>query len=196
MKRLFAIGDIHGQATALQGLLDWIAPSVEDTLVFLGDYINRGLQSREVVDTLIALAAQYKCIMLLGNHEEQLLAAKSNKAEFRRFLDSMENNFFSSYGDVETLSIVPLSHWEFFRQLKDLHVEDRFVFVHANYEPNQEWVDQSPQWLRWESIDDSPPTAHFSNSIVIVGHSPQKDGKLRTLITAFASTLDAGWEVD
>ena len=71
--RTIAIGDIHGCSAALAALVAAIEPSKDDTVITLGDYIDRGPDSRGVLDQLIALAARCRLIPLLGDHEEMLL---------------------------------------------------------------------------------------------------------------------------
>src|SRR5688500_9784566 len=66
---LFAIGDIHGCVDELRQLLNQLPRSSESTLVFLGDYIDRGPASREVIDTLLGLAQQDHVVPLMGTHE-------------------------------------------------------------------------------------------------------------------------------
>ena len=73
MSRLFAIGDIHGCDVALDALLQWMAPTPDDIVVTLGDYIDRGMNSRGVIDRLIALNEQTQWVGILGNHEEMML---------------------------------------------------------------------------------------------------------------------------
>jgi serine/threonine protein phosphatase 1 len=73
--RLIAIGDIHSCAKALATLIEAIQPTPQDTLVLLGDYIDRGPDSRSVMDQIIALRQCCIVVSLLGNHEEMLLAA-------------------------------------------------------------------------------------------------------------------------
>ena len=71
--RIIAIGDIHGYSAALAALLEAIAPRAEDTIVTLGDYVDRGPDSPGALDQLIALAARCRLVPLLGNHDEMLL---------------------------------------------------------------------------------------------------------------------------
>src|SRR4051794_17347253 len=92
--RTIAIGDIHGCSAALDALLDAIAPGPQDTLVTLGDHIDRGPDSRGVIDRLLALAYGCRLVPLLGNHEELLLAALRDRVALRRWL---------TCGGVETL---------------------------------------------------------------------------------------------
>ena len=72
-----AIGDIHGCSAALDALLDAIRPHPEDVIVTLGDSINRGPDSRGVVERLMDLGRRYRLVPLLGNHEQMLLEARS-----------------------------------------------------------------------------------------------------------------------
>lgn len=70
---LIAIGDIHGCAITMDALLDRIQPGPDDTLIFIGDYIDRGPDSKGVIDRLIRLREEQECVFLRGNHEELLL---------------------------------------------------------------------------------------------------------------------------
>jgi serine/threonine protein phosphatase 1 len=73
--RTFVVGDIHGCVDELNCLLDAIAPAADDTCCFLGDYIDRGPASREVVARLIRLRREGpRCVFLKGNHEDMFLA--------------------------------------------------------------------------------------------------------------------------
>src|SRR5262249_57711237 len=77
--RTIAIGDIHGCPDALAALIDAVAPGRDDTIVTLGDYIDRGPNSRGVLDRLLRLAGQCRLVPLLRNHEEALLDALQKK---------------------------------------------------------------------------------------------------------------------
>ena len=68
----YVIGDIHGCLRPLKRLLAMIAPQPGDEVIFIGDYIDRGPQSREVVEYLLTLKS--RCVFLMGNHERMLLA--------------------------------------------------------------------------------------------------------------------------
>jgi serine/threonine protein phosphatase 1 len=83
--RTIAIGDIHGCATALKTLVQAIAPGPADTLIPLGDVIDRGPQSRQVIEQLLELRARCQLRPVLGNHEEMLLNVVVSNA----FLDSV-----------------------------------------------------------------------------------------------------------
>ena len=77
--RTIAIGDIHGCSAALDALLKAIQPRPEDCIVTLGDYINRGPDSRGVIERLIELKDRCRLVSLLGNHDQMLLDVQSGK---------------------------------------------------------------------------------------------------------------------
>src|SRR6266705_1070470 len=92
--RTLAIGDIHGCNTALVSLLGKVQPLPEDRIIFLGDYIDNGPSSRQVIETLVELRRSSSPIFLRGNHEVMILDARES------FLKS---DIWQSYGGLETL---------------------------------------------------------------------------------------------
>src|SRR5262252_5822775 len=97
-ERIIAIGDVHGCSAALAALIRAIDPTPLDTLVFLGDYIDRGPDSRGVLEQVIALAERCVVVPLLGNHEEMLLAALEGQSELRFWLKFGGMEPVASYG--------------------------------------------------------------------------------------------------
>src|SRR5690349_21020660 len=81
--RLIAIGDVHGCAHALDALLEAIAPGPEDCLVFLGDLVDQGRDSREVLDRILEIRARCQVILIEGNHEQMMLAARESEPALR-----------------------------------------------------------------------------------------------------------------
>jgi serine/threonine protein phosphatase 1 len=96
--RIIAIGDVHGCAKALATLIEAIQPTGSDTLVFLGDYIDRGPDSRGVVEKVTALGKRCSVVPLLGNHEEMVLAALEGQSEVRLWLKFGGDVALASYG--------------------------------------------------------------------------------------------------
>src|SRR5690349_21757483 len=92
--RTIAIGDIHGCLAALDAILEAVQPQPDDTLITLGDYIDRGPESHGVLDRLIELSVRCHLVPLRGDHEDLLLKALASKAEMKRWL---------TFGGVETL---------------------------------------------------------------------------------------------
>src|SRR5438067_2510129 len=92
--RSLAIGDIHGCNTALTTLLRQVCPGPSDQLIFLGDYIDRGSDSRAVLETLIELRKRCCAVFLRGNHEVMILDARES---------FLKCDIWQSYGGLETL---------------------------------------------------------------------------------------------
>jgi serine/threonine protein phosphatase 1 len=83
MSRTIAIGDIHGCSDALASILLAIDPKPSDTIICLGDYVDKGHDSKGVLELLIELSGRCRLVPILGNHEEQMLRAREDKAEFQ-----------------------------------------------------------------------------------------------------------------
>lgn len=97
-ERIIVVDDIHGCSAALRAVIEAIDPTPLDTIVFLGDYIDRGPDSRGVIEQVIAL--EQRCIVapLMGNHEEMLLAALEGKDNLRYWLKFGGMDALASYG--------------------------------------------------------------------------------------------------
>jgi len=122
--RTIAIGDIHGCSAALDAPLDAIAPGPEDVIVTLGDYINRGPNSRGVLDRLIRLSNQCRLIPLLGNHDQMLLDVRSGKHPLYWLLDIGGTTTLDSYGPGRDLDLIPDEHYEFLEGCLDYYDTD------------------------------------------------------------------------
>ena len=171
--RTIAIGDIHGCALALAAVIDAIDPGPEDVLVVLGDYIDRGPDSRGVIDLLIELGRRCRLVPLLGNHEELLLEVEAGRHPLEWLLGIGGTATLDSYGPGRELHLIPEKHIEFLEGCLDYHETATHIFLHANYDPDLP-MDQQP-WsrLRWESLRTTIPAPHRSGKTVIVGHTAQ-----------------------
>lgn len=174
--RTIAIGDIHGCSRALAAMLDAIAPSPDDTIVTLGDYINRGIDSKGVLDRLIELSDQCRLVAILGNHEEMLLGAREGKSDLEFFLHCGGISTLDSYGDSGRLDLIPREHWKFVESCRPYFETDEQIFVHANYAPNLPLDQHDSQTLHWRPLRSDPPGPHYSGKRVYLGHTPQEDG--------------------
>lgn len=99
--RAFAIGDIHGHHQQLVNLIAAIAPTNDDTLIFLGDYVDRGPDSKAVIDEIIALKDVCNVVMLKGNHEVMMVEAFTTKHLKNRHVLA---SGWMKYGGIETLA--------------------------------------------------------------------------------------------
>lgn len=180
--RTLAIGDIHGCSVALDCLLDALSPGRDDLIVTLGDYVNRGPDSRGVIDRLIKLHSRCSVVSIQGNHEQMMLEARAGRAEYDFFLSVGGDRTLASYNDgvKGAMSHVPQEHWDFLENVCcDYHESDTHFFVHANADYDHALADQSINVLRWERFNDPPP--HISGKIMVCGHSSQKQGDPRNI---------------
>jgi serine/threonine protein phosphatase 1 len=178
LKRTLAIGDIHGCLAALDALLDLVQPSPEDTLVTLGDYVDRGPDSRGVLDRLIALYEAGQLVPLRGNHDEMFVIARDDHAERRMWLCFGGVQTLESYGHWpadEVYDHVPDRHWRFLEgELLNFHETASHLFVHATALPDVPLSEQDETVLLWQRLVE--PIAHVSGKRIVCGHTRQETG--------------------
>jgi serine/threonine protein phosphatase 1 len=155
--RTIAIGNIHGCSAALDALINAIRPRPEDAIVTLGDYINRGPDSRDVLNRLIDLGRRCRLVPILGNHEEMLLDVRSGKYPIGWLLDMGSTATLDSYGPGRDLGLIHDGHYEFLEGCLGFHETETHVFVHANYFPDIPMAEQPVGMLRWEPLRDTTP---------------------------------------
>jgi serine/threonine protein phosphatase 1 len=181
--RMFVVGDIHGCAPELEALLAALPLEAGDTLAFVGDYIDRGHHSKDVVDMMIAVRARtdIETVFLRGNHEDMCLGYLGRQG---RWGEAWRMNGGSatleSYGMLPNVPIaeaverIPAAHLEFMESLLPSYVAGRHLLVHAGIRPGRALVDQDEEdmlWIREEFI--SRP--HDLPQTVIFGHTPQRN---------------------
>ena len=171
---LVAIGDIHGCLLSLDSLLSRVSPSKDDTLVFIGDYIDRGPDSKGVIDRLLKLREEYNCVFLRGNHEELLLG----------YIDRGEYDLWAINGGIQTLASyglhgegasIPSEHEAFIRETEIFYETEDFLFVHAGIRPNltvaENLAEADPMVFLWErghlKVSETP-----WEKTVVCGHTP------------------------
>jgi serine/threonine protein phosphatase 1 len=194
MSRIIAIGDIHGCSTALAALIELIAPCADDTIITLGDYVDRGIDSKGVLDLLIGLADRCRLISILGNHDEMMLHARDGRGDFQFWLNCGGDTALDSYGSTRRLDLIPASHFRFLDQCARFYEADTQFFVHANYKPDRPIERQEDHTLRWLSLRDFMPALHFSGKTAVVGHTPQREVlDLGYLICLDTGCCTGGW---
>jgi serine/threonine protein phosphatase 1 len=215
--RTVAIGDIHGCPDALAAVLEAVAPSRDDTLVLLGDYIDRGPNSRGVLDRLLALRGRCRLVPLLGNHEEALLDALRDSSSLRRWLTMGGADTLRSYGWVSggprraLADWFPKAHKEFLGGCRGYYETPSHLFVHAGYVPELALPEQPGLALRWRVTDATTAVPHSSGKVAVVGHTPQSSGEILNLgflvcidtncvrggwLTAFDVSTGRVWQAD
>ncbi|MGJ8657168.1 MAG: metallophosphoesterase family protein [Akkermansiaceae bacterium] len=168
--RTLAIGDIHGCLDALKTLEEFVGFSENDTIITLGDYIDRGPDSKGVIDWLISGREKYNLITLAGNHELMMEDSKhSAAAHYFWSINGGESTLMSFDCCVED---VPTNYWQFIKSCELFYETDSHIFVHAGLEPSLAPEDQNPDTLCWLRFGNLKP--HDSNKTIICGHTPQK----------------------
>jgi len=180
-ERLIAIGDIHGCKTALERLLESIQPSANDTIVTLGDYIDRGPDSRGVIDLLIQLGREAEHIALMGNHEEMMLEVVQDESPHEAWTRHGGVDTLDSYEFSGSRDFLPAEHLAFFQSLRGFYEHDHHFFVHAAYSPKIPLDEQSSDMLRWHSLNEIVPSPHLNGKIAVVGHTANTDGEILDL---------------
>ena len=174
MTRTIAIGDIHGCATALDRLLVEIQPTQQDTVVGIGDYVDRGMESARTLDVLIDLVSKTKFVPLIGNHELMMYhGLYGEKSDLEYWYQHGGNATVASYGRAEN---IPQHHLSFLSHCVRFHETDTHFFVHANYEPNIALPEQPDEVVFWRHLNATTPPPHLNGKIAVVGHTPQPDG--------------------
>lgn len=171
--RILAIGDVHGCSQALAALLEAVSIQPNDTVVFLGDVIDRGPESKIVVDRILALGEICSVICLTGNHEEMMRLALAGRGLVNEWLQSGGQATVDSYGG--SIDDVPPEHIRFLVTGRQFWQTDSDIFVHACVESAVSLNNQTSDFLRWKHLGGTEPP-HVSGKRVICGHTPQRDG--------------------
>lgn len=170
--RLIAIGDIHGCLDKLKIILEAIDPQKDDTFVFLGDLVNRGPDSKGVIDEVMSLSEKSTVHCVMGNHEEMILAAFTGGPS--------EHKFWCKFGGIETLASygvsfakdIPRDHLKFIAYCHEYLESDDYIFVHAGCKFDQPLSENTSDVLRWDKLSESEP--HISGKTVVCGHTVHK----------------------
>ena len=205
---IYAIGDIHGRHDLLERLIVDIetdATGLPDdtrvTIVFLGDYIDRGLRSRDVIEFFLSERLdKFETVFLMGNHEEALLKFLEDESFGSQWVRYGGGETLYSYGfqppntrgslgSHEAMAAarsawttlwgafrerLPQEHLDFYRSLKPYHTAGDYLFVHAGLRPDTLISEQSMRdmlWIRDEFLDDMKQFSH----LIVHGHTPAED---------------------
>ena len=195
---VYAIGDVHGCHDELLALESRIAADAagikaRKLIIMLGDYVDRGPASSQVVDHLLTEPPQgFERICLAGNHELMMLEALDRSMSLREWNDMGGDTTLRSYGiDYDHLSrvcsldeqaemvrgAIPAAHVAFLRSLPILVDSPAYVFVHAGIRPGVELkkqVDHDLLFIRSEFLDN----AHLLDKWVVHGHTPVERARL------------------
>ena len=176
VEKFFAIGDIHGNLSHLELLMDKIKPALNpqrDTLVFLGDYIDRGPDSKGVVDFVLRLRTELPHVVCLkGNHEALFLDWYLNGRDYDLYLYNGGGATIRSYSREGELKI-PQGHLDFFTSLRLYYETEQYIFVHAGLRRGIPLQEQDPHDLVWIR-DEFILSPHDFGKVVVFGHTPMQ----------------------
>ncbi len=171
---IYAIGDIHGCKKPLVELVNNVPLKEEDTMIFLGDYIDRGPDSKGVIDFLIDFSKKHsKTIFIKGNHEWMFhqFYTYRDPDSWQLWEYNGARKTIESYGDIDN---IPDEHLKFIENTKLYHMEENFLFVHGGIKPNVKMEDQREEdilWIRDEFISSHEPLKGY---VVVFGHTPME----------------------
>jgi calcineurin-like phosphoesterase family protein len=179
MRRTYAVGDIHGWLSKLRSVVaqcEADAAGAPMRFVFVGDYIDRGPDSRGVIEFLMALQSRMgdHAIFLTGNHEAMALDALEDETAMYHWLLNGGDATLESYG-VCNLGELPAAHLAWLRTLKFHHDDGHRLFVHAGINPDRPLDDQNHRdliWIREPFLSDSRDHGRF----IVHGHTPLRAG--------------------
>lgn len=199
--RVYAVGDIHGRVDLLNRLHELIAADMRANdpsraiIIYVGDYIDRGDSSREVIDLLLAGPVdRAEAVHLLGNHEAFMLTFLEDASVGEPWLKNGGDSTVYSYGvgaprvsdraqrhqimRDDLREKLPATHLEFLRSLKQYHVEGDYAFVHAGIRPGvalEDQVDDDVLWIRDEFLNDKSD----HGKCIVHGHTITDDIDVR-----------------
>lgn len=171
-KRRFAVGDIHGCSRTFQKMVEVLQLSLADTLFLLGDYIDRGPDSKGVLDYLLQLLeAGLNIYPLLGNHEEMLLNAVADPSARSLWYGNGGWATMREFG-VDSPEAIPQRYIDFLAQLPRILTTDDYVFVHAglDFRALDPLRDSSPYFMLWERRCRVDPVK-LAGRTLVTGHS-------------------------
>lgn len=186
--RTFVVGDVHGHLDELRALLERLGEEAApgDALVFVGDYIDRGPDSKGVVELVMAQADggwDGPVTALRGNHEALLLDFLDPEPEHDPSIWLMNGGVetIDSYGGLsveeDVAALIPPEHLEFFRSTYLWHEDENGLYVHAGFLPEIEPDEQGEETMLWVR-DEFIQSDYAWRKVVVFGHTPQYERKL------------------
>jgi serine/threonine protein phosphatase 1 len=176
---IYAIGDIHGSFRALKTIFEQGIIQPKDKVIFLGDYVDRGPDSKGVIDWLIKEQKNFDFEFILGNHEIMMINAKVSQERLMEWLNFGGTNTLDSYNisDYQNwVNKIEPSHWDFISSCQDYLEIGNFIFVHAGLETNKSLDEQNKHHLFWKKYEE--PEIYDSAKTVICGHTSRKNGEI------------------
>lgn len=173
MQRIIAIGDVHGCNNAFQKMLfEELQVTKEDAIYLVGDYIDRGPDSKGVIDTILSLQEKgFQMHTLRGNHEEMMMNSLIDKTLFARWeknggAETLESFHINSYSEM------PEKYFQFFDDTKYYFDTGDYIFVHAGLNFNLENILEDREAMLWIR-NYNPEQPALKNKLLVHGHTPK-----------------------
>lgn len=208
MSKTYVVGDLHGGLLGLQQVLEKAPVQPEDTLVFLGDYVDGWSDSTATIEFLMQFQKEQKCIFIRGNHDDlvmQYLLGKEMSENWVKHGGQSSKDGYAQLCDQEKEK-----HIQFYKDLLDYHIDDaNRIYCHAGFQnqngPEAEWYSTAFYWDRtlWEMVcamDTSlkPGDLHYPKRLALyseiyIGHTPvTKIGETTPVQKANVWNIDTG----
>jgi serine/threonine protein phosphatase 1 len=180
--KTYVVPDLHGRFDLLELALSKIGKNEPGTVIFTGDYIDRGPRSQKVIERLVAgPPVGWKWICLLGNHEDMLIQASQSWLKIRHWLrnggDATLRSYGARSGSMFDILIVDPDHLDWLKSLPLFHQDKHRVYVHAGVEEGIPLDQQSRHALIWKRYL-SGSTEGYGDFHIVHGHDPYDDGPL------------------
>lgn len=174
-QKFIAIGDIHGCYESLNALLKKLEPFDDRQFVFIGDYIDRGPDSRKVIERLTEFQQVNDCVFLRGNHEQMLLEAHQ-KEKFKLWKMNGGKTTLDSY-NADHVGMLPSAHLEFYKKTKIYYDTEEYFFVHAGLSPHKTIEqclgdEEEMEGFLWERSHLNAFETSWEKTVVF-GHTPR-----------------------
>ena len=173
-KKFYLIGDIHGQLSKLKNLISKVQSDIEsdDLIIFVGDYIDRGPRSFEVIEFLLKLKSEHNIVFLIGNHEDMFLRFVSRGDNYNNYMANGGEYTIKSYFKNLKEFKIPETHKKFYNSLKLYYESDLFIAVHAGINPKVKNItDQRRDDIIWIRESFYEYNKKWDKTIVF-GHTP------------------------
>jgi len=175
-QKFVAIGDIHGCVRTLEAMLKQLEEHNDRTFVFVGDYVDRGPDSRGVVDLILNFKEDHDCITLRGNHEQMLLDAVRS-GDVSLWMMNGGQSTLNSYDNGPGELDLPDEHIEFFKSTRLFYDTPDYFFVHAGAPPYRKIADskkdkEAPYHFLWDRSHLNALETAWEKKVVF-GHTPR-----------------------
>lgn len=177
---IYAIGDIHGSLNALKTIFKQGLIKEDDKVVFLGDYVDKGPDSKGVIDWLLEKSKTFDFEFIRGNHEIMMTRAKTSSEIVDYWLEAYGGSLTLKSYKIEYngnwMNQIEQEHWDFIDSCLPYLEIGAFIFVHAGLEENKRLEDQDEHHLFFKKFEEAQ--IYDAEKTVICGHTARVNGQI------------------